>query len=464
MSGPASTASVDLNSDVGESFGRWTLGDDAAVLRLVTSANVACGFHAGDPSTLRRCCELAAEYGVTVGAQVGYRDLAGFGRRFIDIDPVELADDVTYQIGALEAMARVSGTRVAYVKPHGALYNAAVHHEAQAQAVVDAVAAYDRDLPVLGLPGSELLARAEAAGLRPVREAFADRGYTPEGTLVARSQPGALLEDPAEVARRVVRLVTEGVVTAVDGTEVAVAAESVCLHGDTPGAVEMADAGARRPGRGQRRGEALRMRVLPYGDRALLVELADGDEALDFADALRADPPAALGDLVPAARTVLVVAAEGASVADLRADLSRVRPAADRSRADEDAEVVEIPVVYDGADLDDVASLTGLSRDEVVAAHTGQTWRVAFGGFAPGFGYLVGEDDRLHVPRREESRTAVPPGAVALAGEYAGVYPRESPGGWQLIGHTDTAVFDLDRDPPALLRPGALIRFAEVSP
>lgn len=236
----STSTGVDLNSDVGESFGRWTLGDDAAVLRLVTSANVACGFHAGDPSTLRRCCELAAEHGVTVGAQVGYRDLAGFGRRFLDVDPVELADDVTYQIGALEAMARVSGTRVAYVKPHGALYNTAVHHEAQAQAVVDAVAAYDRDLPVLGLPGSELLARAEAAGLRPVREAFADRGYTPEGTLVARSQPGALLEDPAEVARRVVRLVSEGVVTAVDGTDVAVDAESVCLHGDTPGAVEMA--------------------------------------------------------------------------------------------------------------------------------------------------------------------------------------------------------------------------------
>jgi UPF0271 protein len=232
---------VDLNSDVGESFGRWTLGDDAAVLALVTSANVACGFHAGDASTLRRCCELAAERGVRVGAQVGYRDLAGFGRRFIEMDPVELADDVTYQIGALEALARVAGTRVAYVKPHGALYNAVVWHEAQAQAVVDAVRAYDADLPVLGLPGSQLLARAEAAGLRPVAEAFADRGYTPEGTLVPRGGPGALLDDPDEVARRVLRLVTEGVVTAVDGTDVAVVAGSVCLHGDTPGAVTMAE-------------------------------------------------------------------------------------------------------------------------------------------------------------------------------------------------------------------------------
>ncbi len=233
---------VDLNADVGESFGRWRLGDDDAVLDVVTSANVACGFHAGDASTLRRCCESAVRRGVVIGAQVGYRDLAGFGRRFIDMDPVELADDVTYQIGALEALARVAGARVAYVKPHGALYNATVHHQAQARAVVAAVAAYDETLPVLGLPGSRLLAEAERAGLRPVREAFADRGYTPEGTLVPRSEPGALLEDPVEVADRVLRMVRDGEVEAVDGTVVRVDAESVCLHGDSPGAVQMAAA------------------------------------------------------------------------------------------------------------------------------------------------------------------------------------------------------------------------------
>lgn len=233
---------VDLNSDVGESFGRWRLGDDEAVLEVVSSANVACGFHAGDASTLRRCCEVAAARGVVVGAQVGYRDLAGFGRRFVDMDPVELTDDVTYQIGALEAMARVSGTRVAYVKPHGALYNATVHHETQARAVVAAVVAYDPGLPLLGLPGSALLAEAERAGLRAVREAFADRGYTPEATLVPRSEPGALLEDPDEVAARVLRMVLDGEVEAVDGSVVPVEAESVCLHGDSPGAVAMAQA------------------------------------------------------------------------------------------------------------------------------------------------------------------------------------------------------------------------------
>jgi UPF0271 protein len=233
---------VDLNSDLGESFGRWKLGDDAAMVALVTSANVACGFHAGDPTTLHRTCELAAAAGVVVGAQVGYRDLAGFGRRFIDVEPTELADDVIYQIGALDAMARVAGSRVAYVKPHGALYNAVVRHHAQARAVAAAVKAYDPGLAVLGLPGSALLELAEGDRLRTVTEAFADRGYTPEGTLVPRSEPGALVTDADEVARRVVRMVVDHEVVAVDGTTVSVAPESICVHGDSPGAVEMARA------------------------------------------------------------------------------------------------------------------------------------------------------------------------------------------------------------------------------
>lgn len=233
---------MDLNSDLGESFGRWTLGDDAAMLDIVTSANVACGFHAGDPTTLRRTCALAARAGVVVGAQVGYRDLAGFGRRFIDVEPAQLADDVVYQIGALAGMCRVAGTGVRYVKPHGALYNAIVHHEAQAAAVVAAVRDYDPGLPVLGLPGSAFLRAAEAAGLRTVREFFVDRGYTPEATLVPRGRPGALLEDPVLVTARVLRLVEDGTVEAVDGSRVRVLAESLCVHGDSPGAVAMASA------------------------------------------------------------------------------------------------------------------------------------------------------------------------------------------------------------------------------
>ncbi|MFC0109010.1 LamB/YcsF family protein [Kibdelosporangium aridum] len=233
---------MDLNSDLGEGFGVWKLGDDAALLGVVTSANVACGFHAGDPRTMRSVCELAASHGVAIGAQVSYRDLAGFGRRFIDVDPVELADDVLYQIGALSAFASAAGVRVAYVKPHGALYNAVVHHAEQAAAVVAGVKAWD-DIPVLGLPGSAFLAAAAEAGLRTVGEAFADRGYTPSGTLVSRREPGALLTDTTAVVERAVRLASDRQIVAVDGTVIdASSVESLCLHGDTPGAVQHAQA------------------------------------------------------------------------------------------------------------------------------------------------------------------------------------------------------------------------------
>jgi 5-oxoprolinase (ATP-hydrolysing) subunit A len=233
---------VDLNADLGEGFGVWRLGDDDALLGLVTSANVACGFHAGDPSTMRRVCSRAVEAGVAIGAQVSYRDLAGFGRRFVDVEPAELADDVLYQLAALDGVARASGARVRYVKPHGALYNAVVTHEAQAAAVVAAVRDLDATLPVLGLPGSALLRAATDAGLRTVAEGFADRGYTPDGTLVPRREPGALVHDPAAVGARAVRMAADGRVEAVDGSTVAVEVESVCVHGDTPGAVELARA------------------------------------------------------------------------------------------------------------------------------------------------------------------------------------------------------------------------------
>lgn len=236
------TAVIDLNADLGESFGAWTLGDDAAMLRVVTSANVACGFHAGDPTTIRRTVAQAAAAGVVVGAQVGYRDLAGFGRRRIDVAPEDLTADVLYQLGALEAMCRVAGTRVRYVKPHGALYTTAAVDEGQARAVVEAVATWDASLPVMGLPGSVLLAVAADAGLATVAEAFADRGYDAAGRLVPRRDPGALVTDPGLVAERVVRMVRDGVVEAVDGTLVPVAPDSVCVHGDTPGAVAVAQA------------------------------------------------------------------------------------------------------------------------------------------------------------------------------------------------------------------------------
>ncbi|GAA1440260.1 5-oxoprolinase subunit PxpA [Leifsonia poae] len=233
---------IDLNSDLGESFGAWTMGDDAAMLRLVTSANVACGFHAGDPVTMLGTCRIAAENGVAVGAHVSYRDLAGFGRRAMDVPAEELYGDVLYQLAALAGVARVAGAPVTYVKPHGALYNRIVTDPAQAEAVVRAVAAFDGGLALLGLAGSAVDDAATSAGIRFVREAFVDRGYLADGTLVQRGTPGAVLSGDDAIAQRAVRLATEGRVTAADGTEIAVEVDSLCVHGDTPGAVAMAAA------------------------------------------------------------------------------------------------------------------------------------------------------------------------------------------------------------------------------
>lgn len=232
--------SIDLNADLGEGFGRWRLTDDEHLLSVVTSANVACGFHAGDPVTMRRVCDLAAERDVRIGAQVSYRDLAGFGRRAMDVPPAELAAEVAYQIGALEVFARAAGTRVSYVKPHGALYNRVVYDEEQAGAVVDGVLLADAALPVLGLPGSRLLELAGKAGLPAVTEAFADRAYTDEGTLVPRDRDHAVITDAETVVERSVSLARAGTVAAHSGLIIDVRARSLCLHGDTPGAVELA--------------------------------------------------------------------------------------------------------------------------------------------------------------------------------------------------------------------------------
>ncbi|MEU9064328.1 5-oxoprolinase subunit PxpA [Streptomyces sp. NPDC048430] len=231
---------MDLNADLGEGFGRWTLTEDEALLTCVTSANVACGFHAGDASVMRRVCDTAAERGVRIGAQVSYRDLAGFGRRAMDVPADELTAEIAYQIGALRVFAEAAGSTVSYVKPHGALYNRVVRDEEQAAAVVAGVLLAGGRPAVLGLPGSRLLAHAEAAGLTPVEEAFADRAYTPQGTLVPRGQAGAVVHDADEVVRRSVGMAVQGAVTGVDGSRIAVAARSLCVHGDTPGAAALA--------------------------------------------------------------------------------------------------------------------------------------------------------------------------------------------------------------------------------
>ncbi|OAT22894.1 lactam utilization protein [Buttiauxella gaviniae ATCC 51604] len=231
---------IDLNSDLGESFGAWTMGDDAAILKLVSSANVACGFHAGSPAALLLTLREAAQQGVAIGAHVSYPDLVGFGRRNMDVARDELIADVIYQIGALQGLAKAAGTEVRYVKPHGALYNTIAQDERQALAVIDAILAIDPRLPLVGLAGSRVLDLAQEKGLRTIAEAFADRAYHANGTLVSRREAASVLHDAKLIAQRMLQLITQGGVTSIEGQFTPIKADSICVHGDSPGAIEMA--------------------------------------------------------------------------------------------------------------------------------------------------------------------------------------------------------------------------------
>lgn len=231
---------IDLNSDLGEGYGAWRMGDDAAMLGIVSSANLACGFHAGDPLTMLATARAAAARGVAIGAHVSYPDRVGFGRRPMDVSHDELLADVIYQIGALQGICAAAGTRVSHVKPHGALYNTIATDPAQGAAVIAAIRAVDPGLALMGLAGAPILAQAARAGLATVAEAFADRGYQPDGQLVSRRAPGAVLHDPETVAARMLRLATKGEIEAADGSILRLRADSICVHGDSPGAVAMA--------------------------------------------------------------------------------------------------------------------------------------------------------------------------------------------------------------------------------
>ncbi|UWF77671.1 MULTISPECIES: LamB/YcsF family protein [Microbacterium] len=233
-------ASIDLNSDLGENVPDRIVSDDESMLEIVTSANVSCGFHAGSPEGIRATLAAAVARGVVIGAHPGYRDYENFGRTPMDVDSATLQAHVEYQLGAIAALATAVGGTVAYVKPHGALYNTIARDERQAKDVVTAIRAVDPGLVLLGLAGGVVLDIAERAGLTVAAEAFADRAYQPDGQLVSRAQEGAVLHDPAAVAERMVRLAQEGVIRAIDGTDVRVQAQSICVHGDSPGSVAMA--------------------------------------------------------------------------------------------------------------------------------------------------------------------------------------------------------------------------------
>lgn len=249
---------IDLNCDMGESFGRWELGADAEILPFVSSANIACGAHAGDPAVMRWTLRLAKQHGVACGAHPGFADLAGFGRREIPISPAEAADLVLWQIGALDALARAEGVKLRHVKPHGALYNMAVRDGKLADAIAAAVAQFDRSLLFFGLAGSVMLDAGRKAGLTVAAEGFADRAYEPDGSLTPRSVAGSVIHDVQQVVARAVRMVRDGRVVSRSGADISIKVDTICVHGDTPGAATLA--------RTLRAGlEEANIRVLPVG-------------------------------------------------------------------------------------------------------------------------------------------------------------------------------------------------------
>ena len=233
---------IDMNSDIGESFGAYKLGDDISVMEAITSANVACGFHAGDPLVMKKTAALCAEKGIEIGAHPGYPDLVGFGRRNMNCSPDEIYSDCLYQIGALKAFCRANGLSLQHVKPHGAMYNQAAKDAKFANAIASAVKDAGEGIILMGLANSEFESAAKEKGILFAAEAFADRAYMPDGSLVPRTQPGAVIHDVEAAARRVVRMATDGTVEAIDGTVINFRPHSVCLHGDTAEAVQMAKA------------------------------------------------------------------------------------------------------------------------------------------------------------------------------------------------------------------------------
>lgn len=444
----------DLNVDLGELEGAAARERDLALLTHATRINVACGFHAGDEETMRTLSRAAAERGVLLGAHVGYRDREEFGRRELGVSPSQIAAETVEQLRTLAEIAAGAGAGISHVKPHGALYHRLGADPEAARLVAAAIAAEDEQLAILTLPGSALATAAAAAGLPVLREGFADRAYTAAGGLVARGTPGAML-GPERAAAQALAIATSRAFPAADGTPLRVDVETLCVHGDEEHAIATAAAVRRAID-----GPAAPVDVRAAGEQALLVTVA-GPGAVGTASAAAWEAwQGVLTDLVPGHETLLLrFSGPAPDPQTVATTLGRApgQAAPDAARAP-----VTIPVRYDGPDLAAVAAATGLPADEVIARHTAARYEAAFCGFLPGFAYLLGGDPALEVPRRQDPRPAIPAGSVALAGPYSAVYPRSSPGGWQLIGTTDVVLFDPDRRDPALLTPGTPVRFQAV--
>ncbi len=453
-------ASIDLNADLGEQPGPTGEALDAELLAIVSSANVATGGHAGTRESMARVCKLAASNGVAIGAHISFPDRDNFGRSPMTIGTDELVASLASQLEDLIDAAAASHTQVSYVKPHGALYNLASTDPVLAETVVSAIDGYG--LPVLSLPHSELRRAAERFGLASFAEAFVDRNYTDAGTLQPRSKPDAMLTDPGQVSKRAVALALHRPVTTVTGSQLRIAPDSLCLHSDNANAVESAslvratliDVGIEIASFVAPNTQPP-MRYRLVGRDAVLLLLPRPQLRHEVAS-IGSDSVTGLSELVPGAETVL--ARFDPDVTSVRALVAAIESAAQQP-VESTAKAHYISVRYDGPDLAAVAETTGLTAAEVIARHAAADYLADFIGFSPGFAYLTGIDPALRLPRRSTPRSTVPSGSLAIADHYCAIYPTSSPGGWHLIGTTDSELFDQHRKPPACIQPGDSVRF-----
>lgn len=463
---------MDLNADLGE------LADaslDAAVMPLISSANIACGGHAGDEESIRRTIRLARQHNVAIGAHPGYPDRINFGRTSLDMPVEDLCVAVREQVGRCIRIARDEGVAVRHVKLHGALYNDLIDNYADSYALCCMLAELDPGLRVIGFSNSAFLRAAEDAGLVAVHEVFADRAYDADGRLLSRSQPGAVLHDESLCLAQVEMMVMQGRVPTTDERLLPIQADSVCVHGDNPSAVVFVETLSRffrRQDIAVRPSGDLTFSFAPLGSSAMLAKLPSRI-ARSSHQRIRALQHRLSMERIPSIREYVPCYSELKIEYDpdvIRYDelcehIGKLTVQLDPT-ALPPTRLIEIPVCYEGdyaPDLEFAARHTGLTIDEIVRRHSEPRYLVYMLGFSPGFAYLGGLDLRLAMPRMAIPRLSVPAGAVGIAGQQTGVYPMESPGGWQIIGRTAARLFDPDSSSPFLLEPGDEVRFVPIT-
>ena len=475
------TLYLDINADIGECIESDTFNPDAQIVPYLTSASIACGYHAGNPFTIDKTVELALQHGVGIGAHPSLPDTAGFGRRAFAVTPEEVYRYVKDQIDTLQMIAEIQGATIQHVKPHGALYNMAATDYGIARAIADAIVDSDPDIVFLALANSQMVKAGEDAGLLVAHEAFIDRAYHSDGTLVHRGVAGAVITDIDICVARALDIVRNKRMMSITGDVISMSPHSLCIHGDTAGVeviakhvIEALSAegvvfASLREVIASRLNKVVRFR--PMGDGALIAEFGDeispkvNEAVLGFESALATLEIPGVVETNPSYCALTIQYDPLLTAFDkLVENLAEAEKKEHITHAD--PQVFDIPVCYGGEygpDIEYVAQSSGLSISELIDIHSSCAYPLYMLGFMPGFAYLGGLDGRLHTPRLDSPRLSVPAGSIGIAGAQTGIYALESPGGWQIIGRTPQKLVDFDAEKPVIYKPGDRIRFIPIS-